>query len=91
ICPETPIPYYDRKMDTVRAMEIAPAVVAQLAQHMRTSFYREVFLAMGLLYRRAVEPVQAWLPPETRLIAPKGGIGTVAAQLKDWLEREHSA
>jgi hypothetical protein len=90
ISPEIPIPYYDRKMDRARAIELAPNVVAQLAQRTLAEPYKEVFLALGRLYRRAVEPIHTWLPSETRLIVPSGGIGAIASQLKKWLEHSNA-
>ncbi|MCS6923799.1 MAG: hypothetical protein NZM10_05415 [Fimbriimonadales bacterium] len=82
----TPIPYYDRKMDSARARFLQPRVVDALRKRMVGGGYGEIFLAVGRLYRNALEPLESWVPPEATLLSVSGGIGKQAQQLRDWLQ-----
>lgn len=85
---QTLTPYYDRKMNPKRADELAPQAVAVLQRHTQAADYREVLLAMGSVYLKALTPIERWLPCSTLLKRTSGGIGTQAAQLRAWLHRQ---
>lgn len=85
ICKNTPVPYYDRKMNLQRALELAPRSVQILRECCTAADYSEIFLAMGSVYLKGVSPIEQWLPPQVRLCCTSGGIGRQAAQLRAWL------
>lgn len=81
IADDTPIPWYDRRMDPTRAAALAPAVQREL-DTMLADGPGEVFVNLGRAYLPAIGAVPAgpW-----RVSYAHGGIGERLGQLRCWL------
>lgn len=81
IAGDTPIPWYDRRMDAARATALAPAVQCEL-HTILADVPREVFINLGRDYLPALGPVP--LGP-WRVQYAHGGIGERLGQLRRWV------
>lgn len=80
---QTPIPYYDQKMDKRRATELRGQVMRELGKIAHEP-YEEIFINMGKVYLGAMDGYTALLP-HARIISAKGGIGQKMAAMRNWL------
>ena len=79
-----PTPWYDRKMDMTRAVELQPQVNATFSD-IRHDNYASICFAMGKTYLKAFENALDLVPSDIESFATHGRIGEQQAQLKDWL------
>lgn len=85
-----PTPWYDRKMDMSRAVELQPQVNTTFSDIARGN-YDSICFAMGKTYLKAFENALELNPSGTELITTHGRIGEQQAQLKKWLwENTHT-
>ena len=84
IAADTPIPWYDRKMDPARAEALAPQVQAALCAAL-TPDIAAIFVALSRAYLPALGalPAGPW-----HVTAAQGGIGQRLGQLRRWLHEE---
>ena len=83
-----PTPWYDRKMDMSRAVELQPQVNTAFSDITRGN-YDSICFAMGKTYLEAFENALELVPSDTNLVITHGRIGEQQAQLKKWLWCEH--
>jgi hypothetical protein len=81
LTPETPIAWYDRRLDHARAAELRERVTRALCLAVEEEQAGEVYLALGRTYRKAVGP----LPAHVRVRGAPAGIGTMQSRLRRWL------
>ena len=79
-----PTPWYDRKMDMSRAVELQPQVNTTFSDIVRDN-YDSICFAMGKTYLKAFENALELIPSDTELVITHGRIGEQQAQLKAWL------
>jgi hypothetical protein len=81
IAGDTPIPWYDRRMDATRAAALAPLVQREL-QALLAEPPTDVFVHLGSDYLPALGsiPLGSW-----RISYAQGGIGERLGQLRRWL------
>jgi hypothetical protein len=78
---DTPIPWYDRRMDATRAAALAPLVQREL-QALLAEPPTDVFVHLGRDYL----PTLGTVPPGSwRICYARGGIGERLGQLRRWL------
>jgi hypothetical protein len=77
----TPIPFYDQKMDAVRAIVLAPQVRAELRQLIAAERYARIRVNLGRDYAALLDGVSEMNGAEWA----SGAIGLRAATLKAWL------
>lgn len=82
-----PTPWYDRKMNMSRAVELQPQVSTTFSDIARGN-YDSICFAMGKTYLKAFENALELIPRHTESIFAHGRIGEQQAQLKEWLWRE---
>ena len=82
---ETRIPYYDRRMDKERAIEIRPQVLDNLEKVFQGNEYSDVFVNMGKTYLLATNGWHDMVRHNVRVISARGGIGSKAKHMKQWL------
>ncbi len=80
---ETPIPYYNRRMDRQRAVELQTQVKRELNK-IAHRHYEETFVNMGKTYLIAMESYNDVLMPAAIKIA-EGGIGQKMKRMRDWI------
>ena len=81
ITSETPIPFYDRKLDKVQVASLRPKVDKALRQLLLKRRFRHIFVNIGQQYASLVEDV-----PELQVATwAQGPIGKRAAILKSWI------
>lgn len=85
---DVPTPWYDRKMDISRAVELQPQVNTTFSDITRGN-YDSICFAMGKTYLKAFENALELIPSDTELVITHGRIGEQQAQLKDWLRGKH--
>ncbi len=83
--PSQPIAYYDQRMTQTTADKQAASNCSMLRELLCSNAYDEVFLNLGKTYFAALQPVEDWLPPCTKLTVAQGGIGCKLQQMKKWL------
>lgn len=83
-----PMPWYDRKMDISRAVELQPQVKTKFSDIVRDN-YVSICFAMGRTYLIAFENALKLVSSGTELDFTHGGIGEQQAQLKKWLRRKN--
>lgn len=81
---DTPIPYYDKRMDATRAAMLAPRVRGALETQLLKHHYRRILVNLGRDYLRVLDgfgglSLATWA---------SGPIGVRARQLKAWLNEE---
>lgn len=81
IAGDTPIPWYDRRMDAARAAALAPAVQREL-RAILAGGPTDLFVHLGRDYRVAPGAVP---PGPWRVSYAEGGIGERLGQLRRWL------
>jgi hypothetical protein len=81
LAPESPIPWYDRRLDDARAAELRERVTRALCHAVDAEHASEVYLALGGRYRAAVGS----LPPQVVVRGAPAGIGTMQSHLRSWL------
>ena len=81
-----PTPWYDRKMDMSRAVELQPQINTTFSDITRGD-YESICFAMGKTYLKAFENALELVLGNTELVITHGRIGEQQAQLKDWLWR----
>ncbi|HEX2219338.1 MAG TPA: hypothetical protein VHG35_11090 [Gemmatimonadales bacterium] len=82
LTPDTPIAWYDRRLDAARAAELRESVTRALCVAVKEEEEaREVYLALGGTYRAAVGP----LPAHVRVRGAPAGIGMMQSRLRRWL------
>ena len=79
-----PTPWYDRKMDMSRAVELQPQVNTTFSDIARGN-YDSICFAMGKTYLKAFENALELVPSNAELVIAHGRIGEQQAQLKNWL------
>ena len=77
-------PWYDRKMDMSRAIELQPQVNTTFSDILRYN-HTSICFVLGKTYRKAFENALEFVPSDTELIITHGRIGEQQAQLKEWL------
>lgn len=82
-----PTPWYDRKMDMSRAVELQPQVNTTFSDVLQGK-YAAICFVLGKTYLKAFENALASVPTRTEPIIAHGRIGEKQAQLKDWLWRD---
>ncbi|WP_254425893.1 peroxide stress protein YaaA [Haloprofundus sp. MHR1] len=88
--PDDQISYYDRRMDTKRAEELRPKVVAELRRLITDEEYDRIIVNMGREYRAAIEGFDRGLDVTTEFI--KGdGIGYKGQVLKRVIRGDDTA
>jgi hypothetical protein len=87
LTPETPIAWYDRRLDPARAAEIRRSVTRALCRAVEEHRVSEVYLALGRRYRSVVGA----LPPHAQVRGTPAGIGTMQSRLRRWLAAASSA
>jgi hypothetical protein len=87
ITSQTRIPYYDRRMTALRAVELRPHIAAQFQVLRQKLVAQRVLLHLSPLYASAIEPILASLESLSRtpLDMTSGEIGVRLGQLKRWL------
>ena len=83
-----PTPWYDRKMDMSRAVELQPQVNTTFSDIVRDN-YDSICFALGKAYLKGFENALELVPSETELVITHGRIGEQQAQLKEWLWTEN--
>ena len=83
-----PTPWYDRKMDISRAVELRPQVNAAFSDILRDN-YTSVCFVLGKTYLKAFESALKLVPPHTESTVTHGRIGEKQARLKKWLWGEN--
>ena len=78
------IPNYDLRMSRRRAEQLRPQVYAELEHIFEQTFYQELFICMGNVYREVLSGGQ-WHPPDLVVKYAEGPIGIKLASLRDWL------
>lgn len=81
IAADTPIPWYDRRMDPARAAALAPAVQREL-RGLLADRPTDVFVHLGRDYLPALGAIP---PGPWQLTYADGGIGRRLGQLRRWL------
>lgn len=81
ISSDTPIPWYDRRMDAARALALAPQVQAALPRFLNDAT-SDVCINLGRAYLPALGAVPSGL---WRVTYAEGGIGERLGQLRRWL------
>ena len=89
--PSLPIENYDLLMTPVRATQLWPAVLAEMAQRLQANCYLEIFLNLGKVYRLAMEGWDNDLGHDTRMFHAQGGIGQKASAMLHWLNEKAEA
>lgn len=80
---QTPIPYYDQRMDKKRADELRGQVMRELSE-IANGPYEEIFINMGKVYLGAMDGYTTLLP-KVRVKIAEGGIGQKMAAMRNWL------
>lgn len=80
---QTPIPYYDQRMDKQRAKQLHAQVMRELGKIAHEP-YEEIFINMGKVYLGAMDGYTALLP-NARIKFAEGGIGQKMAAMRNWL------
>ncbi len=80
ISPNTPIKYYDRKMDKRRALELRPKVMKKLKEIIKD--YDEIFICLGKDYLTCIKGIEKI----ANVKYARGGIGKKGRKLKEWLK-----
>jgi hypothetical protein len=75
------IPWYERPLDDARADALKPAVTHALHDALTQNGANEIFLAMGITYRRAI----GTLPAGVAVIDVREPIGLRMERLRRWL------
>lgn len=81
LTPDTPIAWYDRRLDDARAAALREGVTHALRRAVDEEHASEVYLALGRRYRAVVGP----LPPEVPVRGEPAAIGTMQSRLRRWL------
>ena len=79
-----PTPWYDRKMDMSRAVELQPQVNTAFSGILRNK-YISICFVLGRTYLKAFESTLELVPSDSELVITHGRIGEQQAQLKEWL------
>lgn len=82
----TEIEWYDRRMDSQRARELAPEVTNKL-HNMVTNNYEQVLVNVGDVYKEAIEDGLSALDVDTYYIQGEG-IGLKGSHLKQFIRGE---
>lgn len=82
---DTPIPYYDQRMDRNRAVELSSQVQVKWKQSLRRTQYAEIFINMGKTYILATDDIIGMVERNTVVKYAKGGIGSKSRSMKLWL------
>ncbi len=78
---ETPIPYYDQRMDKQRAKELHGQVMRELSKVAKKP-YSEIFINMGKVYLDAMDGYGEVMPNAK---FAEGGIGQKMAAMREWI------
>lgn len=81
LTPDTPIAWYDRRLDDVRAAALRESVTRALRHAVDEEHASEVYLALGRRYRAVVGP----LPPGVPVRGAPAAIGKMQSHLRRWL------
>src|SRR5262245_5578265 len=79
--PQTPIPWYDQRLDGPRAKALATTVKAELIKRLSSDHNDRVCINVGRRYASLLEGI----PQLANARWATGGIGTRARILKSWL------
>ena len=79
-----PIPLYDQKMNTERAIELQPQVTALLSDLLPNG-YVSILFVLGKTYLKTFGNLQGLIPAQVALDVADGPIGKKQTQLKRWL------
>ena len=79
-----PTPFYDRKMNSARAVELQPQVTALFSNLLQDS-YSSILIVLGKTYLKALGNPQELVPTYKGSDVAYGPIGKKQAQLKKWL------
>lgn len=77
------IPFYDRAMDSARALELKQSLTPKLKNYLTNNNFQQIFICLGKKYR-AVFGNLAFLDSE-RVTFAEGATGVQQQQLKKWL------
>ena len=81
---DSPIPFYDQKMNMSRIVELQPQVKKVFSNILQNN-YTSIRFVLGKNYLKAFEGSQDLIPILTELIVTNGPIGKKQTQLKKWL------
>lgn len=81
LTPDTPVAWYERRLDPARAAELREAVTVAIRRVVEEDDVSEIYLALGAVYRAAVGSLPAGIPVRG---AP-ASIGTMQSSLRRWL------
>jgi hypothetical protein len=84
---QRPIPIYERTMDSDRADELRPAVLAEF-QRLMERRYDQLCLGISLRYLRALEGWEKLTPPGITVTVTDGTAAIKLGQLRAWLHGE---
>lgn len=83
LLPSTPMPHYDLKMTTERAVELQPRVSSTLKQILKKNIYTQIIISMGNSYLQALQSTK-W-PPYAKVGYIPGKIGQKLHLTKEWI------
>ena len=85
---QEPIPYYDRRMDRARAVELREETTGRLYEVLNAADYEEVFLMLGADYLPAFGDLQQIMfDTGAAYVIPPGGIGVKPASTQTMVTR----
>lgn len=87
LTPDTPIAWYERRLDDARAAALRESVTHALRRAVDEEHASELYLALGRRYRAVVGP----LPPELPVRGEPAGIGAMQSRLRRWLASPSAA
>ncbi len=82
---KTPIPYYDRRMERVRAAELRDQVSQHLERALRQYPYTEIFVNLGKVYLDALGESGQSILGRRGVRYAEGGIGRKMKEMRAWL------
>jgi hypothetical protein len=83
--PDTPIPYYDHRMTSMRARALQEEASSALDMHLTNNPYQALFVNLGRTYLMALVCSQQLSRLHSCTTFAHGGIGQRMAQMKRWL------
>lgn len=80
-----PIPNYDRRMTSRRAVELQPHVLKEFKNIVKDNQYAKLLISLGKDYLRALIGYELLLPANLSVTISTGSQGRKQAELHDWL------
>lgn len=85
----TPIPFYDRRMNKKRAEELHKGTLEKISALLNGRKYSKLFINLGKDYMRAIDGYQEFLDPKTEVRIAEGGIGLKSKAMKEWIQNQY--